>query len=98
MKPKISNRKYYRQLDELKKERTGYIQIIIISLSIILIQGSSIYMYLADLDSLIVRIILSSIIPFMGLLLFSIYYLVKSTQQYKMYINKNKRVYYKNKI
>ena len=98
MKPKISNRKYYRQLDELKKERTGYIHIIIISLSIILIQGSFIYMYLADLDSLIARIILSSIIPFMGLLLFSIYYLVKSTQQYKKYINKNKRVYYKNKI
>lgn len=98
MKPKISNRKYYRQLDEFKKERNGYIHIIIISLSIILIQGSFIYMYLADLDSLIARIILSSIIPFMGLLLFSIYYLVKSAQQYKKYINKNKRVYYKNKI
>ncbi|MEC3165218.1 hypothetical protein P9018_25895, partial [Bacillus cereus] len=46
MKPKISNRKYYRQLDEFKKERNGYIHIIIISLSIILIQGSFIYMYL----------------------------------------------------
>lgn len=98
MKPKISNRKYYRQLDEFKKERNGYIFIIVVSLSIILIQGSFIYSYLADLDSLIARIILSSIIPFMGLFLFSMYHLVKSTQQYKKYISKNKRVYYKKRI